>query len=159
MADNRSAFLNLVGVSEGSVQIQNSDNGYRALVGGGTFQSYDDHPRQRIFLPKLGIYSTAAGKFQLLERYFDAYKALLKLTDFSPASQDAIATQQIKESNALSDIDSGDITSAIQKCAHIWASFPNAGYSQHENTMDYLLNIYASEISQQSNWPNDNPSS
>ena len=58
---------------------------------------YADHPRVLVDLPKLKIQSTAAGRYQLLRRYYDAYKKTLGLKDFSPLSQDLIALQQIRE--------------------------------------------------------------
>jgi muramidase (phage lysozyme) len=58
------------------------------------FDSYADHPREPVFLPKFGVYSTAAGRYQLLARYFDDYRALLSLPDFSPECQDQIALRQ-----------------------------------------------------------------
>ena len=67
------------------------------------------------------------------------YKANLGLSDFSPASQDAVALQQIRERGALPLIDAGNIQLAIQRCANLWASLPGAGYAQPEQKMDRLL--------------------
>ena len=53
--------------------------------------------------------STGAGRYQLLSRWWDAYRKQLGLKDFSPKSQDAVALQQIKERGALPMIDRGDI--------------------------------------------------
>lgn len=136
------AFLDMIAASEGTTRIKDSDDGYRAIVGGGTFQSYADHPRVLVSLPRLGIKSTAAGRYQLLSRYFDAYKKQLKLPDFSPASQDAIALQQVKECRALADIEAGNLKAAIAKCARIWASLPGAGYGQHEHKFDFLQTAF-----------------
>jgi muramidase (phage lysozyme) len=122
--------------------LANSDNGYNVIVGGTLFIGYEDHPRKLVDLPKLGIKSTAAGRYQLLSRYFDAYKKQLGLKDFSPASQDAIALQQIKERRALADIEAGRFTEAVAKCKNIWASLPGAGYGQHENALDKLQAAY-----------------
>lgn len=130
--------------SEGTSRIQGSDNGYNVIVGGAIFTGYAGHPRKLVSLPRLGIKSTAAGRYQLLSRYFDAYKKQLGLKDFSPSSQDAIAIQQIKERKALPDIESGDIKSAIAKCSNIWASLPGAGYGQHEHKMDDLVSKFVS---------------
>lgn len=138
---NISAFLDTIANSEGTSTIQGSDNGYNVLVGGTLFVSYDDHPRILVNLGN-GLKSTAAGRYQLLERYFDAYKTQLNLPDFIPASQDAIAIQQIKECKAILDIENGDFISAISKCAHIWASLPGAGYGQHENKLAQLQEVY-----------------
>jgi muramidase (phage lysozyme) len=117
------------------------DDGYNVLVGGSLFHSYADHPRELIQLnPSLA--STAAGRYQLLERYFDAYKKLLNLPDFSPESQDKIAVRQIIESHALSAVEAGEFQMAVISCAHIWASLPGAGYGQRENTIASLQAVY-----------------
>jgi len=143
MPDNRTAFLDMLAWSEGTSTIPGSDNGYNVLVGATPahpllFENYADHPR--IYNPDLD--STAAGRYQLLAKYFDAYKELLKLPDFSPASQDAIALQQIKERRALVDIDAGDVKLAILKCSTIWASLPGAPYGQRQNQLSELVATY-----------------
>ena len=56
---------------------------------------------------------TGAGRYQLLSRWWDAYRKQLGLKDFSPKSQDAVALRQIKERSALPMIDRGDIRQAI----------------------------------------------
>jgi muramidase (phage lysozyme) len=137
---NRKAFLDMIAYSEGTYNL--GDNGYNVIVGGSLFNDYSDHPRKLITVNKQGLKSTAAGRYQLLSRYYDAYKKLLNLDDFSPESQDAIAIQQIKERKALPDIDNGKISIAIGKCSNIWASFPGAGYGQRENKLDKLLAAY-----------------
>lgn len=142
MNPNVKAFLDMLAVSEGTVRF-GDQNGYNVLVGGKLFTSYADHPRVRVHLPNLGIYSTAAGRYQLLARYYDHYKKLLKLPDFSPDSQDAIAIQQIKERNALKLIIDGKLDDAIFRVKNIWASLPGAGYGQHEHKIETLHAAYA----------------
>lgn len=145
--NNRKAFLDMIAMSEiGTVMLALSDNGYNVLVGSrpnamSMFEGYADHPRKLVKLNDK-LYSTAAGRYQLLARYFDAYKKSLNLPDFSPASQDAIALQQIKEQGALPDIDAGRFTQAVAKVANIWASLPGAGYGQHENKIEKLQVAY-----------------
>lgn len=139
--NNLKAFLDMIAWSEGTTRIKGSDNGYNVLVGGTLFEGYADHPRKRIKLSET-LYSTAAGRYQILARYFDYYKKLLNLTDFCPASQDAIAVQYIKERKAMTDVLEGRIEQAIQKCARIWASLPGAGYGQHENKLERLIAEY-----------------
>jgi muramidase (phage lysozyme) len=139
MTPNQKAFLDMIAHSEGTDRYPNQ--GYNTIVGGGQFIGYADHPRRLVKLsPQL--FSTAAGRYQLLKRYFDAYKAQLNLPDFSPASQDAIALQQIKECGAMDNIAFGEIEEAIEKCAHIWASLPGAGYGQRENKLSDLIAAY-----------------
>ena len=53
-------------------------------MGRWTYTGYADHPRVLIDLPKSGIQSTAAGRYQLLRRYFDAYRKSLGLIGFPP---------------------------------------------------------------------------
>lgn len=137
---NLTAFLDTISYSEGTYDV--GDDGYNVLVGGGLFTDYNDHPRQRIWLPKLGVYSTAAGRYQILARFYDAYKKMLDLPDFSPASQDAIATQMIKEHGGLSLLAEGNFDGACLRCATVWASFPGAGYGQHENSIVALRAFY-----------------
>ena len=141
---NVRAFLDMLAWSEGTDNGRQPtrDRGYDVIVGGQLFSSYADHPRVLVDLPKLGIQSTAAGRYQLLRRYYDAYRKTLNLRDFSPLSQDLIALQQIRERRALPLIQSGKIVEAIAKVRNIWASLPGAGYGQHEQKLDRLLDVY-----------------
>jgi muramidase (phage lysozyme) len=143
MPDNRTAFLDMLAWSEGTSTIAGSDNGYNVLVGSTPshpllFDSYVDHPR--VFNAELD--STAAGRYQLLAKYFDIYKEQLGLPDFSPTSQDVIALQQIKERFALDDVDAGNLATAILKCSTIWASLPGAPYGQRQNKLSDLQAAY-----------------
>lgn len=137
----RKAFLDMLAWSEGTDKPgqPTKNRGYDVIVGGSLFASYADHPRKLIDLPRLKIKSTAAGRYQLLARYWDAYRKQLGLNDFSPANQDAVALQQIKERGALPLIDRGDIRQAIDRCSNIWASLPGAGYGQFEHKADALI--------------------
>lgn len=147
---NVKAFLDMIAVSElGERLLAVSDNGYNVIVGSTPsrpilFESYADHPRRAVTL-RIGeknVRSTAAGRYQLLARYFDAYKRQLGLKDFSPAAQDAIAVQQIRERGALADIEAGRFGPAVRRVKNIWASLPGAGYGQHENELAQLQAAY-----------------
>jgi len=141
---NVAAFLDMIAFSEGTDNGRQPtrDRGYDVLVGGGLFTGYADHPRASVWLPNLGIRSTAAGRYQLLARYFDAYRRLLGLTDFSPAAQDAIAIQQIRERGALADVRAGNFARAVSRIKNIWASLPGAGYGQYEQSLAKLQARY-----------------
>jgi muramidase (phage lysozyme) len=143
---NLEAFLAMVAHSEGTQDIPGGDRGYKVIVGSTIekpilFDSYADHPRKRVQLSP-GLSSTAAGRYQILARYYDAYRAALKLPDFSPASQDAIAIQMIRERQAYNDVCAGRIDEAVAKCASIWASLPGNNYGQHENSLTALRGAY-----------------
>jgi muramidase (phage lysozyme) len=137
---NMAAFLDMLASSEGTTK-HGEDDGCNVLVGGTLFNSYEDHPHKLVKL-NANLSSTAAGRYQLLSKYFDVYKKQLHLANFSPVSQDAIAIQQIKECKAVTDIEAGRLYDAIKKCAHIWASLPGANYGQHENTLATLEDAY-----------------
>lgn len=141
---NLDAFLTMIAVSEGTNSI--GDRGYNCVVGSRPqmpilFGSYADHPRIVVQLSS-ALSSTAAGRYQILKRYYDTYKAQLGLTDFGPASQDAIAIQMIRERNALADIEAGRFDIAIGKVKNIWVSLPGAGYGQHENRLADLRDAF-----------------
>jgi len=142
--NNQRAFLDMIAFSEiGPGLLAVSDNGYNVLVGSTAehpllFDSYADHPN----ILNRALDSTAAGRYQLLHRWWVSYKALLNLPDFGPDSQDDVAIQQIKECKALPAIDAGDLHTAVNLCAHIWASLPGAGYDQHENSFAALEAAY-----------------
>jgi muramidase (phage lysozyme) len=145
---NRSAFLAMLGWSEGTRSSSATKcDGYDVIVTGAdgrpeVFSDFSAHPfaagrPAKVVQP--GLYSTASGRYQVLLRYWLAYAKSLGLTDFSPASQDAIALQQIRERGALPLIDGGNIQLAIQRCSKLWASLPGSGYAQPEQKMDRLL--------------------
>lgn len=153
MTPNLQAFLTMIAVSEGTANI--GDRGYNCIVGSRVgrallFTSYADHPRIRVQLreddPKTlrdeSLWSTAAGRYQILARYYDAYRKTLGLSDFTPGSQDRIAVQMIREQKAMDHIEAGQLIPAIDKCRNIWASLPGAGYGQHENTIEKLAHAY-----------------
>ncbi len=138
---NLRAFLDMIAHAEGTDRY-GDQGGYDVLVGGELFTDFSDHPNKRVWLPTYGIYSTAAGRYQILHRYWKHYQAQLGLPDFGPASQDRYAVQQIRERRAYDDVMAGRISDAIRKCANIWASFPGAGYGQREVAADDLLAYY-----------------
>ncbi len=143
---NMLAFLDLIAWSEGTDDGRQPtrDHGYDVIVGGSLFDSYADHPRRLVNLPALGIKSTAAGRYQILARYWDHYRKQLGLSGgFTPLNQDLVALQLIGECKALDDIKAGRITDAIHKCRSRWASLPGAGYGQHEHKVSSLLAAYS----------------
>jgi len=140
LTPNQAAFLDMLAHSEGTPRY-GQDDGYNVLVGGGLFDSYAAHP-QIVVQVRPGLRSSAAGRYQLLGRYYEHYRNQLGLRDFSPESQDAIAMQQIRECGAIPLIKDGRFDDAIHACRNIWASLPGAGYGQHENKASDLRVAY-----------------
>lgn len=142
---NRTAFLDMLAFSEGTSACGHN-NGYDVIVGSTPaamrrIDSLDDHPRVTMQLNSK-LWSSAAGRYQIIASTWSVLKLRLSLPDFSPASQDAAALELVRQCNALDLVDQGHITDAITACAHIWASLPGAGYSQHENTFTDLIDAY-----------------
>jgi len=141
---NVCAFLDTIAASEiGAAMLAESDDGYNVLVGSTPgnmllFPSYTDHPD--IF--NAAEDSDAAGRYQIMHRWWPAYKAQLNLPDFGPLSQDLYAIQQLRECHALPLLAAGNFAGAVAACAHIWASLPGNGYGQHENAVDALQAAY-----------------
>ncbi|AAT38381.1 gp22 [Burkholderia phage BcepC6B] len=143
---NRVAFLDTIAVSEiGGTLLAKSDDGYNVLVGSTParpllFTSYAAHPN--VLNRQISVPSTAAGRYQILARWWRIYQAQMKLPDFGPVSQDRYALRQLREHGALPLIDAGRFCEAVAKVSNVWASLPGAGYGQHENKMEHLLATY-----------------
>jgi muramidase (phage lysozyme) len=139
------AFLDMIAWSElgSGLLTPATDDGYRVCVGSTPakpilFQSYAEHPRIR----SVSLNSDAAGRYQFMGRYWDAYRRQLGLADFGPLSQDRWAIQLLRECKAIQQIQAGNLSAAIRLCASRWASLPGANYGQHEHTLADLTRAY-----------------
>lgn len=150
---NLKAFLATIAWSEGtSTNPATKNEGYDVIVSGPDgpelLTTYADHPfafgrPAKIVRPgPPPLTSSAAGRYQILLRYWQAYKTMLRLPDFTPQSQDAVAIRQIHERGALELIEAGNITQAIRECSPIWASLPYSPYGQPVHSMETLLKVY-----------------
>ncbi|WP_308921166.1 hypothetical protein [Janthinobacterium sp. J1-1] len=61
---NLAAFMRAIRVGEATL----GQDGYRTLVGGSLFDDYSDHPRVKVWIPRINDYSTAAGAYQIIQR-------------------------------------------------------------------------------------------
>lgn len=144
MSQNLKAFLDMIAWSEiGPGLLAISDDGYNVCVGSTParpilFKSYVGHPRIR----SIAMNSDAAGRYQFMGKYWDAYRESLKLPDFGKESQDKWAIQLIRECHALDDVQAGRFDDAVHKCRSRWASLPGAGYGQPENDLVMLRQAY-----------------
>lgn len=144
------AVLDTIAWAEGtSTSRFTKDDGYDVVVGGvnspNTFSDYSAHPNILVKVNSKGLNSTAAGRYQELNRYAVAYMAELKLKDFSPISQDRIAIRRISERKALQDVKDGRFDAAIRKVAPYWASLPGAGHGQPEKKLEDLRRVFVSK--------------
>lgn len=133
---NLEAFLNVIRFAEGTAD----DGGWNRLFGGGSFNSYADHPR--ILVIKSGYKSTAAGAFQILEATWDLWRGVLQLKDFTPASQKTLAIHLIRNQGALDDVYEGRFSLAVSKVNDVWASLPGSPYGQPIKSMASITNVF-----------------
>lgn len=130
---NINAFLKLIRWCEHYPHEPNELN-YKTMYGGEILKSLEDHPHRTV--TRWGNTSSAAGAYQITQGTFDEYKGKLGLKDFSPESQDKIATQIIKEKRgkdgktALDLINVGQIELAINLLTGRWTSLPGGKQSQ-----------------------------
>lgn len=142
------AFLDMLAWSEGTDHPNQptNDRGYDVIVGGKLFTDYSKHPNILVTLPRYGIKSTAAGRYQFLYR---TWMAIVKNYGFKgrfiPEAQDLACIKLLTECRAIKKIEAGKIKEAIQLASPIWASLPGAGYGQHEHKLAQLLEVYAEE--------------
>lgn len=134
--DNISAFLHVIRAGETS----QNPIAYQTLFGGGTFDSYADHPRQVIVRGKLK--STAAGAYQFLAGTWDNLVKQYGFSDFSPPSQDQGAVALIAGRKALDDVIAGRLDAAIRKCNREWASLPGSPYGQPTRTFEQAAQVF-----------------
>jgi muramidase (phage lysozyme) len=142
------AFLDMIALSEiGRSMLDATDDGYNVLVGSkpthlSLFNSYEKHPARFVYLPKYGVKSSAAGRYQFLLKTWNSLQVQLKLPDFGPLSQDIGAIELIRGRGAKTYVEQGRPELAIVICSQEWASLPGAGYGQPENKLTDLLNAY-----------------
>lgn len=92
----------------------------------------------------VGKISTAAGRYQInLPSWLEGVKAL-RLTDFTPPSQDDWTIWKIKQKGAYDLVNAGRIAEALATPLHlVWASLPGPNIDQPQRDVAYLLNAYS----------------
>lgn len=142
---NIKAMLRVIRHGEGT----DDAGGYNRLFGGGSFASFNDHPRVRVYEKRDEFirngkkdYTTAAGAYQMTETSWDETKKAMNLPDFSPRSQDLAAVGRIAARGALPDVLAGNFDAAIKKINREWASLPGSPYGQPTVSMDAARRVF-----------------
>lgn len=106
-----------------------SDVVYRQIFGNTqTFSDMSKHPNIRV--TAWGRTSTAAGAYQILFATWQEAVDKGIVRDFTPASQDKIATWKLQTRHALLHVQKGDIEHAIPLLRKEWTSMPGAAESK-----------------------------
>ncbi len=139
------AMRDVIAFAEGTdrPEVQKSNHGgYDVIVGGGLFHCFKDHPRVLVPLKRYGIKSSAAGRYQFIRATWDALRKRLKLTDFSPRSQDAACDELLRECGARRHLEAGKFDDACFAANNIWASLPGSPYGQRTENIATLRRIF-----------------
>lgn len=121
-----------------------SAGAWNVIYGGSTFDDYSDHPREYVPIksgPNKGLYSSAAGKYQILASTYDRVAPLLGITDFSPESQLQIAYYLAQEADPQLEqhLADGDLATISKELKSVWTSLPG-GIEQGQNSQKFLKN-------------------
>jgi muramidase (phage lysozyme) len=135
------AFLKLLREAETGSEADD-ESPYHRMIGGGTIASLDKFPTQPVRLNVAGKwgYFTAAGAYQITrDTWENAVVHLAKqgtpVSDFSPASQDRVAKEIIREDQALDLIRQGQIEQATPLLNRTWVSLPGGSQPAHGLTV------------------------
>lgn len=127
-------MLTLLSRTEGTYDAKNPYAVYGGKVAN-QLTSFADHPRAA---GKWGFQdnsgkqqgSTAAGRYQIIQKTWDGISRQYGLNDFSPMNQDLAAIGLMVNSGVMPLILKGDIRGAASKLGNVWASLPSSPYNQ-----------------------------
>lgn len=133
------AFLALIREAE-------SRGDYRALYGGGTLQSYADHPYELgtwsgVKL-KNGKLTTAAGAYQITVSTWRDLGGKKKFGSFDPAAQDAAALALLERRGAMEAVQRGYFRAALYACRNEWEAFDKMIEGTYPITLSQAQRIF-----------------
>lgn len=114
---------------------------YGTLVGGGQFSDFSRHPKKSVHIGRLGINSTAAGRYQFVGKTWDGLAKEFGFTDFSPETQDMAAIALLQRRGVLKDVLAGNWEKVVNSrgMSEEWASFPKNVYGQGGKSAGVLM--------------------
>jgi muramidase (phage lysozyme) len=127
-------FLDMIQKSEGA-------KGYEYGFNNTKLSNLDAHPgTSSSFTETDGKKNstTAAGKYQFLEKTWNGVRDKLGLTSFKGPEQEAAAVELLRGRGALDAVRSGDWSTALAKTGPEWASLPTSPYKQAKRSMDFV---------------------
>lgn len=143
------AILDTIAYAESTL----NDQGYQTTFGFQYFDNLNDHPRRIICKEFKGdwLCSSAAGRYQILQKTWDRVARKIHAQNFSPHEQDRAAAQLLLENNALARIAKGFLSFGQFKqimalLNPIWASLPGSPYGQPTRSAKELYMVYVEQF-------------
>ena len=136
-------ILNLVAATEGV------KHGYHTLFGNQRLDSLNAHPNiKKSFRQTDGKtnYTTAAGRYQFLNKTWNGLARQYGFRDFGTRNQDLGAVALIAQRGAINDVLNGNWQSAVGKLGKEWASLPSSTYAQNKRGWDFVNKHLGSNI-------------
>ena len=129
---NVRTYLDAIAKAEG-VDTSGPNGGYDMMFRNQPMASMADHPRQYFAFTQTDgkkNSTSAAGKYQFLDKTWRGLAKSEGLTDFSPLNQDRAALALIRQNGALDSVRAGRFNEATPKLGKVWASLPSSTYAQ-----------------------------
>lgn len=135
---NVQRYLAMLSQAEGTAKYNDP---YRVGFGGQAIADLSQHPNVAVpFTQTNGQRNTttAAGKYQFLNRTWQDVANTLGLQDFSAKNQDLGALELMRRSGSLPDVLRGDFASAVARDGRTWASLPSSPYTQPKRSTEFI---------------------
>jgi muramidase (phage lysozyme) len=135
---NVQRYLTMLSQAEGTAKYNDP---YRTAFGGRQIADLSKHPATaQPFTQTDGKknMTTAAGKYQFLNRTWNDVANTLGLKDFSAGNQDLGALELMRRSGSLNDVLRGDFASAVARDGKTWASLPSSPYAQPKRSTEFV---------------------
>ena len=116
-------------------------HGYNTIFGNSRLANLKAHPNLRKKFTQTDgreNYTTAAGRYQFLNKTWNNLAKTYGFDDFSPKNQDLGAVALIAGRGALNDVLNGNFKGAIGKLGKEWASLPTSTYAQGKRSWDFI---------------------
>lgn len=91
-----------------------------------------------------GQYSTAAGAYQINWPTWKDFAPRVGVTDFTPASQDAVAAAILQSTGAIDALAVDNMELAFSKASRRWASLPGSTAGQGPQTLANAISFFDS---------------
>jgi hypothetical protein len=116
-------------------------HGYNTIFGNSRLANLSAHPNLRKKFTQTDgreNYTTAAGRYQFLNKTWNNLAKTYGLDDFSPKNQDLGAVALIAGRGALNDVLNGNFKGAIGKLGSEWASLPTSTFAQGKRSWNFI---------------------